>query len=61
MLLKTFIRAIELAAFDARDSIVAGDSETAFLHARDAAHYARLMMRALAERIVEQEGRASIS
>jgi hypothetical protein len=60
-MLKTFIRAIEMAAYDARDSILAGDSESAFLHARDAAHYARQMMRALAERIIEEEGRASVA
>ena len=60
MMIKTFVRAIEIAAFDARDSIAAGQDETAFLHARDAAHYARQMMRALAEDLVSTPRTAAI-
>jgi len=44
-MLETYMHALDMAAYDAIDSIVAGETETAFLHARDAARYARLMQR----------------
>lgn len=42
-MLETYMHARDMAAYDAIDSITAGESDTAFLHARDAARYARLM------------------
>ena len=43
-MLETYRRALDMATFDALDSIDAGETATAFLHARDAARYARLLM-----------------
>ncbi len=49
-MLETYTHARDMAAYDAIDSITAGETDTAFLHARDAARYARLMQRL--ERVV---------
>ena len=43
-MLETYKRALDMATYDALDSIGAGETETAFLHARDAVRYARLLM-----------------
>ena len=43
-MLETYRRALDMATFDALDSIDAGETATAFLHARDATRYARLLM-----------------
>ena len=44
-MLEIFRRALDMATYDTLDSIGAGETETAFLHARDAARYARLLLR----------------
>ena len=43
-MLETYKRVLDMATYDTLDSIGAGETATAFLHARDAARYARLLM-----------------